>query len=159
MHGVFTGHMATNKIHEGTCSLCKKANVKCTHQCTVISEKLKVYEPSIDERACICLPCTRQLKRLDTNPTLRPRWFPKTMKTARKCDGQKCTNTIYRSTNPASIDENEHLHERIDANLSKSSVDLCWGHYQHTYWALHDTCRPCDCCGAKPTKGEHWTRQ
>ncbi len=149
-----------------SCALCKKPNAKYTHPIQLSSDqqvglKLKEYEPNIPETACICLPCAKQLKRLVTNPTLRPRWFPKATKLPQKCGAEKCTNMVHKSTNLVSVDELERLLGvrvvAFDAGLGQPSVGLCQSHYQKMFFQVHQR-RPCESCGVKPRKGEQFTR-
>ena len=113
--------MANKKCHEGPCTqctLCMKSNSKYTHPAQVRADKstydkLREFKPDVEDTACICLPCARQLKRFATNPNLKahPRWLPKSENATekKKCSVENCKLYVYRSTNLASIENLEHL--------------------------------------------------
>ena len=73
--------------HSGVCTpcqLCHKSNSKMEHpgqmkeyaQFREVYEWLKLKKPIINETACICLPCVKQIQRNHDKPGFTPRWLP-----------------------------------------------------------------------------------
>ena len=165
--------MANKKCLEGPCTqctLCMKSNSKYTHPAQIRADKstydkLREFKPDVEDTACICLPCAKQLKRFATNPNLKahPHWVPKSENASEKdkCSVENCKLYVYRSTNLASIENLEHLlGKRIVAfsiDQQQSSIGLCQSHYTCMYSQLHQA-SPCHSCGIIPIKDEPLTK-
>ena len=81
-----------NKFHEGSCGpcrLCMEPAKKYTHVDKLSEDEyaflLEVESTSIDQSACICYSCSKQIKRNTNNLNFQPRWKPKIVRETLKC--------------------------------------------------------------------------
>lgn len=110
---------------------------------------------------CICYACNMQIQRNILNPIFTPRWKKKTSKTRSRCGIECCEATAIKCMHLASKEEVEQtLDQRItvfSVETTTISIPLCQTHYNRLYTQL-TTAAPCESCGEKPRKGEHFNR-
>ena len=120
---------------------------------------LYLLKCSIPENACICYPCAKQCERNKSKADFKPCWLQK--KTKGNCSIESCKNPWHSNTNLVSTSELEQvLNERLVAFSvagPSTSIGLCRDHYNALYTQLH-TSQQCASCGAKPKRGESFTR-
>ena len=159
--------MSSDKYHSGTCGpciLCEKPSQKYTHTDKLTEHEYsflcKVEDHTFDKGSCICLACSKQLRRNVDNPKFQPRWL-KREKTYEKCVIHRCKNTAHRKTTLASTDEIVQLIGepivQFTVSGETSTVSLCQEHYNVMYKKLKAS-TPCDACGGTPKKGERFNR-
>ena len=159
--------MSSDKYHSGTCGpciLCEKPSQKYTHTDKLTEHEYsflcKVEDHTFDKGSCICLACSKQLRRNVDNPKFQPRWH-KREKTYEKCVIHRCKNTAHRKTTLASTDEIVQLIGepivQFTVSGETSTVSLCQEHYNVMYKKLKAS-TPCDACGGTPKKGERFNR-
>ena len=156
----------SSKGHEGPCgpcALCKKQGQKYKHFGALSLEVqhliLRNKNTPIPENACICYPCAKQCERNKSKADFKPRWLQK--KTKGNCSIESCKSPWHSNTNLVSASELEQvLNERLVAfSVAEpgTSIGLCREHYNALYTQLH-TSQQCASCGAKPKRGESFTR-
>ena len=103
--------MSSNKYHSGTCGpciLCENPSQKYTHTDKLTEHEYsflcKVEDHTFDKGSCICLACSKQLRRNADNHKFQQRWH-KREKSYEKCVIHRCKNTAHRKTTLASTDE------------------------------------------------------
>ena len=105
------------------------------------------------------LPVCKQCERNKSKVDFKPRWLQKTTKG--NCSIESCKNPWHSSTNLVSAYELEEvLNEWLVAfSVAEpgTSIGLCREHYNAWYTRLH-TSQQCASCGAKPKRGETFTR-
>ena len=150
--------------HDGKCTvcqLCQKANAKMKHPGQMIAQAqfkdvyawLKKYAPSINDAACLCLPCVKQIQR-NYDKKFIPRWLPKPpVPTTLRC-------VIWSIARVLCAHKLSILKAKVTAFTCTSehtmSIGLCREHYNRMYMSLHAP--PCDTCLTKPRKGETFSR-
>ena len=97
-----TEHKSTS--HDGkhtACQLCQKSNAKMKNpnQMKMQPQFMEAYawlvrhNPTIDNMACICLPCIKQIQR-NHMKEFTPRWLPKAPVPAQACNLQHCKYSV-----------------------------------------------------------------
>ena len=115
-----TGEIRYNSIsktvnHSGVCTpcqLCHKSNPKMKHpgQMKELAQFREVYEwlkPTINETACICLPCVKQIQRNQDKPGLTPWWLPPVP--IKTCNLEDCQATVHNQTSLVTVEELEKI--------------------------------------------------
>ena len=157
--------------HTGKCTachLCLKTNLKMKHpyqmssnaQYKPVYEWLKEHKPTIDEIACLCLPCVKQIQR-NHDRNFTPRWLLKPSLPPKSCSVETCKSIVHAQTSLVTVDELEtRLREKVTSFTiqadQSASIGLCKEHYMQMYQSLHSS--PCDSCQAKPRKGQTFNR-
>ena len=164
--------MSRNTVgHSGKCTVCQlclKSNAKIKHlnqmnvqpQFKEAYTWLKEHQPTINDSACICLPCVKQIQR-NHSKEFTPRWLPKPPVPLKLCNLEHCKCIVYAQTTLVTVDELEKcLKQKVNAftvtSDQSNSIGLCRQHYMLMYNTLHAA--PCDSCLAKPKKGETFNR-
>ena len=108
--------------HDGkhtACQLCQKSNAKMKNpnQMKMQPQFKEAYtwlvrhNPTIDNMACICLPCIKQIQR-NHMKEFTPRWLPKAPVPAQACNLQHCKYKVYAKTTLVRVQELETILNR-----------------------------------------------
>ena len=108
--------------HDGkhtACQLCQKSNAKMKNpnQMKMQPQFKEAYawlvrhNPTIDNMACICLPCIKQIQR-NHMKEFTPRWLPKAPVPAQACNLQHCKYKVYAKTTLVTVQELETILNR-----------------------------------------------
>ena len=116
--GITTNMSATSNNTVGhkctACQLCQKLNSKMKHpnqmkvqpQFSEVYVWLKKHKPIINDSACLCLPCVKQIQR-NHSKEFTPRWLPKPPVPPILCNIEHCMHTVYAQTTLINTDELE----------------------------------------------------
>ena len=120
----------------------------------------KKHAPSINDTACLCLPCVKQIQR-NYDKEFIPRWLPKPPVPTKVCNLEHCKSTVYAQTTLVTVEELQSiLKAKVTAFTCTSehtmSIGFCREHYNRMYTSLHAP--PCDSCLTKPRKGETFSQ-
>ena len=94
---------------------------------------LKKHKTIINDSACLCLPCVKQIQR-NHSKEFTPRWLPKPPVPPKLCNIEHCMHTVYAQTTLINTDELEScLKAKVNAYTVTSgqstSIRLCREHY------------------------------
>ena len=119
--------MSRNTVgHSGKCTVCQlclKSNAKIKHlnqmnvqpQFKEAYTWLKEHQPTINDSACICLPCVKQIQR-NHSKEFTPRWLPKPPVPLKLCNLEHCKCIVYAQTTLVTVDELEKcLKQKVNA--------------------------------------------
>ena len=101
-----TSHNAVG--HNGKCTacqLCLKSNAKMKHPSQMKVQPqfkeayawLNKHKPTLNDSACLCLPCVKQIQR-NHSKEFTPRWLPKPPVPPKLCNLEHCQCTVYAQT-------------------------------------------------------------
>ena len=85
------------------CHLCLKPNAKMKHLHQLQSQFketyawLKEHKAELDNAACLCLPCVKQIQR-NHHREFTPRWLAKPPVPPKLCNVQHCQGTVHAQT-------------------------------------------------------------
>ena len=92
--------------HSGKCTdchLCLKPNAKMKHLHQLQSQFKETYawlnehKAELDNAACLCLPCAKQIQR-NHHREFTPRWLAKPPVPPKLCNVQHCQGTVHAQT-------------------------------------------------------------
>lgn len=155
----------TSVGHSGKCThchLCLKLNAKMKHLCKLQSQPqfketytwLKQHKPELNNAACLCLPCVKQIQR-NHHKEFTPRWLTKPPVPPKLCNVQHCQNVVHAKTSLMSAAALETC-LKAKVNDQSTLIGLCREHYTKMYMILNNA--PCASCQTKPKKGESFNR-
>ena len=113
--------------------------------------------------ACICYPCSKQLKRNVGNKNFLPRWHPRQSDKPSCCSITGCKQAAKKRTQ-ITLNEAEKIFKKPVAMFEVTDeedivcVRLCTEHYNTAYMHTH-TPSSCAACNSKPRKGERFNRR
>ena len=142
------------------CHLCLKPNAKMKHLHQLQSQFketyawLKEHKAELDNAACLCLPCVKQIQR-NHHREFTPRWLAKPPVPPKLCNVQHCQGTVHAQTSLMSAAALETCF-KAKVNDQSTFIGLCREHYTKMYTILNSA--PCASCKTKPKKGETFNR-
>ena len=142
------------------CHLCLKPNAKMKHLHQLQSQFKETYawlnehKAELDNAACLCLPCVKQIQR-NHHREFTPRWLAKPPVPPKLCNVQHCQGTVHAQTSLMSAAALETC-LKAKVNDQSTFIGLCREHYTKMYTILNSA--PCASCKTKPKKGETFNR-